>query len=166
MAEVSGVDSVKKLERDWRSMISISHDFFHRWRMVVEDRYGKEEAADLAKRFWESVGEGTAASYLKRGKDTEDLEQIVNYFVKASLVMGEAARIVREGKDVLLVHDSCPWVDTYRDYGAPGQCQAGCDRWFQTALQQISEGFSVQTESSLAAGDINCSRRFSEKNNK
>jgi len=158
-------DVIKKLERDWRSMIFISHDFFHRWRMVLEEKFGAEETVALVDRFWESVGEGTAESYLKRGRDTADLEQIVNAFVRASLVMGESAKSVKEGNDVLLIHDSCPWVGSYKDYGAPGQCQAGCDKWFETALKAISQDFTVQTDSCMAAGESTCTRRYSRKNN-
>lgn len=163
MAVVDESAVVKKLERDWRSMIFISHDFFHRWRMVVEERLGEEETTALIERFWEVVGEGTAESYLKRGKDVTDLEQIVNYFVRASLVMGESARAVKEGNDVLLIHDACPWIDSFRDYGAPGKCQAGCDKWFESALRKITSDFSVQTEGCLAAGDSGCIRRYSKK---
>ncbi len=162
MTEVTS-DALKKLERDWRSMIFISHDFFHRWRRVLEEKYGAEETVALVDRFWELVGEGTADSYLKRGRDTEDLEQIVNAFVRASLVMGESAKSVKDGNDVLLIHDACPWIGSYKDYGAPGQCQAGCDTWFETALKKISPDFSVQTDSCLAAGDSTCTRRYSRK---
>ncbi len=161
--EVRTSDAAKKLERDWRSMILISHDFFHRWRMVLEEKLGAEETFQLVDRFWELVGEGTAESYRKRGKDTGDLEQIVHAFVKASLVMGEKARLEKEGNDVLLIHDACPWIDSFRDYGALGQCQSGCDKWFQTALKNISNDFSVQTETCLAAGGSNCTRRFFRK---
>jgi hypothetical protein len=158
-------DAIKKLERNWRSMIVISHDFFHRWRMVLEEKFGAEETAVLVERFWESVGEGTAESYLKRGRNTEDLEQIVNAFVRASLVMGESARSTKDGNDVLLIHDACPWIGSFKDYGAPGQCQAGCDKWFRTALETISSDFTVQTDSCLAAGESSCTRRYSRKNN-
>ena len=58
MTEVNS-EAIKKLERDWRSMIFISHDFFHRWRMVLEEKFGAEETADLVDRFWKSIGEGT-----------------------------------------------------------------------------------------------------------
>lgn len=163
MAEVS--DALKKMERDWRSMIFISHDFFHRWRMLLEEKFGPGETADLVNRFWESVGEGTAKSYLQRGKDPGDLEQIVGSFVKASLVMGESARLAKDGNDVLLIHEACPWMDSFRDYGAPGQCQAGCDKWFEKALTNISGDFLVHTDSCMAAGDSSCTRRFSRKNN-
>lgn len=162
MQEVNS-DTLKRLEKDWRSMIYISHDFFHRWRIVLEEKFGTEETSALVNRFWELVGEGTAESYLKRGRDTGDLEQIVNAFVRASLVMGESARSQKDGNDVLLIHDDCPWIDSFKDYGAPGQCQAGCDTWFETALHRITNDFSVQTESCLAAGDSTCTRRYSRK---
>lgn len=159
MPEVSS--DAKKLQRDWRSMISISHDFFHRWRQVVEEKYGLEESMNLADRFWELVGDSTADSYLKRGKDTNDLEQIVDAFVKASLVMGESARMARNGDDFLLIHDACPWVDSFINYGAPGQCTAGCDSWFKRALKKISGDYSVRTECYIPAGGSTCTRRFS-----
>jgi len=146
-------------------MIFVSHDFFHRWRIVLEEKFGKVETVALVDRFWELVGEGTGKSYLKHGRDTEDLEQIVNIFVRASLVMGESARSAKDGNDVLLIHDFCPWIGSFKDYGAPGQCQAGCDKWFDTALKTISRDFAIRTDSCLAAGDGTCTRRFSRKNN-
>lgn len=161
MAEAN-TDS-KKLERDWRSMIFISHDFFHRWRQVLEQKYGAEESMKLANSFWELVGESTADSYLNRGKDTNNLDQIVDAFVKASLVMGESARMAKDGDDVLLIHDACPWVDSFKNYGAPGQCTAGCDEWFKSAIKKISDDFSVKTECYIPLGGKTCTRRFSRK---
>jgi len=161
MAEVN--KDAKKLERDWSSMILISHDFFHRWRQAVEEKYGAEESNNLANRFWELVGESTANSYLMRGKDTNDLEQIVKAFVNASLVMGESARMAKDGDDVLLIHDACPWIDSFKNTGAPGQCIEGCDKWFESAITKISDNFSVQTEGHIAAGADTCTRRFYRK---
>lgn len=161
MADSSNNDD-KRMEQNWRSMIFISHDFFHRWRMVLAEKFGAQETAVLVERFWEAVGQGTGESYLKRGKDPQDLEQMVKFFVRASLVMGEKARWVKRGNDVLLIHDACPWIDSFKDFGAPGQCQAGCDKWFETALKTVSEDFSVQTESCMAVGDGNCTRRFKD----
>lgn len=155
------MDDLKRLEKDWRSMIFIAHDFFHRWRQVVEEKYGADEGAALVNRFWELVGIGTGEVYLKRGKGTDSLAEIVKAMVRASLVMGESARMEQSGEDYLLIHDSCPWIDSFRDYGAPGQCQAGCDRWFETAVKIISPKISVKTESCLAAGQSTCTRRFS-----
>ncbi|GAB6171125.1 hypothetical protein JCM15765_06030 [Paradesulfitobacterium aromaticivorans] len=155
-------EAYKRLEKDWRSMIFIAHDFFHRWRQVVEEKYGVEAAEGLITRFWELVGEGTGESYLKRGRDTENLEQVVRAMLRASEVMGEQVRMAVDGDDYLLIHDACPWIDSFKDYGAPGQCQSGCDHWFGTALKVISPNLRVLTESCLAAGDNACVRRYSK----
>ena len=158
----SSEEAYKRLERDWRSMIFIAHDFFHRWRQVVEEKYGVEEAEGLIIRFWELVGEGTGESYLKRGRDTENLEQVVKAMLRASEVMGEQVRMAVDGNDYLLIHDACPWIDSFKDYRAPGQCQAGCDHWFGTAIKVVSPNLSVRTESCLAAGENACVRRYSK----
>ncbi|MDT3698674.1 MAG: L-2-amino-thiazoline-4-carboxylic acid hydrolase [Thermincola sp.] len=150
-------------EKEWRSMIVISHDIFHCWRQVVEEKLGPKEAVELVDRFWERVGEGTGKAYLNRGRDTGDLEQIVGAMVRVSQTMGEKARMIKEGNDYLLIHDACPWIDSFRDYGAADQCQAGCDRWFVKSTETISPQFTVMTESCLAAGDKNCTRRYSKK---
>lgn len=155
--------TIGKLEKEWRSMIVISHDIFHCWRQVVEERLGSEAASELVNRFWELVGQGTGKAYLKRGRDTGDLEQIVGAMVRVSKTMGEKARMAQDGDDYLLIHDTCPWIDSFRDYGAEGQCQAGCDRWFVKSIETISPELTVKTESCLAAGDSNCTRRYSKK---
>ncbi len=141
-------------------MIFIAHDFFHCWRKTVEEKLGTEVTSDLVLRFWELVGQGTGDSYLKRGRDPGDLEQVVKAMVRASQVMGESAAMVRDGDDYLLVHETCPWIDSFKNYGAPGQCQAGCDRWFESAVAAISADIAVGTESCLAAGDQTCRRRY------
>lgn len=153
---------VKRLEKEWRSMIIISHDIFHCWRQVVEEKFGVETASELVNLFWERVGEGTGKVYLKRGRDTRDLEQIVGAMVRVSHTMGENARMTRDGNDYLLIHDFCPWIDSFRDYGAEDQCQAGCDRWFIKSTETISPEITVKTESCLAAGDRSCIRRYSK----
>ena len=141
-------------------MIFIVHDFFHSWRKTVEEKFGPEVASDLVLRFWELVGQGTGDSYLKRRRDPGDIEQIVKAMVRASQVMGESAVMVRDGEDYLLVHEACPWIDSFKNYGAPGQCQPGCDRWFESAVVTIPADISVTTESCLAAGDQTCRRRY------
>lgn len=156
-------DAYKRLEKDWRSMIFIAHDFFHRWHQVVEEKYGKEEAEGLTLRFWELVGQGTGESYLKRGRDTENLEQVVKAMMRASEVMGEQARMEADGDDYLLIHEACPWIDSFKNYGTPGECQAGCDHWFATAAMVVSPKLKVKTEGCLAAGDNACVRRYSKQ---
>lgn len=150
----------KKVERNWKSMIQISHDFFHRWRQAVEEAMGPQEAGKLVQRFWELVGQGTAEAYLRKKRDPDNIEEVVQAFARASKVMGETVRVEKDGDAVLLIHDACPWIDSYRDYGSPGQCQPGCDRWFGAAVEGISPRLRVETTACLAAGDQTCTRRF------
>lgn len=157
-------DLAKRLaraERDWQSMQRICHDFFHGWRRAVEDRCGEEVAKELEMSFYGCIGEGTGRMYLERGGKPEDLEKMVYTLVRASEVMGETAHMKREGADVLLIHEACPWIDSFRATGAPNQCQAGCDHWFRTTARSISPNVCVETESALPAGDATCTRRFS-----
>lgn len=149
-----------KMLRNWKGMIFISHDFFHRWRQTVEETVGQQDARKLVERFWELVGQGTAEAYLKKNKDPNDVEEVVQALARASEVMGETVRVEKDGEAVLLIHDACPWIDSFRDYGAPGQCQAGCDRWFGATAEGISSRLRVETASCLAAGDKTCTRRF------
>lgn len=111
-------------------------------------------------RFWELVGQGTADVYLSKQKDPNNVEDIVVSLARASEVMGETVRIDKDGEAVLLIHDACPWIDSYRNYGAPGECQSGCDRWFGATAEGISPNLRVETTSCLAAGDSTCTRRF------
>ncbi|AGL00632.1 L-2-amino-thiazoline-4-carboxylic acid hydrolase [Desulfoscipio gibsoniae] len=156
---MSNTNSIK-LQRNWKNMILISHGFFHCWRQTVEETIGQQEAKKLVQRFWELVGQGTAEAYLKKNRDPDSVEDVVQAFARASEVMGETVRVEKDGEAVLLVHDACPWIDSYRDYGSPGQCQLGCDRWFGAAVEGISPRLRVETTACQAAGDQTCARRF------
>lgn len=151
----------ERAERDWQSMQRICHDFFHGWRRTVQERYGMAVAKELEMSFYEHIGVGTGQMFLDRGGKPHDLEKLVHSLVRASEVMGEAAHLTREDTDVLLVHTACPWMDSFRATGAPNQCQASCDHWFQTTAKTISPKIQVMTESALPAGDTTCTRRFS-----
>lgn len=164
MSDAKDIDPIKHLaraERDWRSMQRICHDFFHGWRRTVTDRFGPDVAKELETSFYGHIGEGTARTYLERGGTPDDLGKLVKSLVRASEVMGEAAHLLTENDDVLLVHTACPWMDSFRATGAPNQCQASCDHWFQTTAKAISPRIKVLTESALPAGDASCTRRFS-----
>ncbi|HNQ57856.1 MAG: hypothetical protein DPW12_09890 [Rhodocyclaceae bacterium] len=161
--EKGGADLEKALarkERDWQSMIRITHDFFHAWRKSVKDKQGEAAAKEMELAFWENVGVGTGEMYLKRGGKPEDLEQIAFTMQRASDVMGETAHMKKDGQDVLVVHTACPWMDSFRAAGLPNQCGEGCDRWFQVAAQTISPKVRVVTESQLPRGGDTCTRRF------
>jgi len=149
-----------KLQRNWKAMVIISHDFFHRWRQTVEETIGPQEAKKLVQRFWELVGQGTAEAYLKKKRDPDNVEDVVRALTRASEIMGGTVRVEKDGETVLLIHDACSWIDSYRDYGSPGQCQLGCDRWIGAAIEYISPRLRVETTACLAAGDQTCARRF------
>ncbi|MDR2239119.1 MAG: L-2-amino-thiazoline-4-carboxylic acid hydrolase [Zoogloeaceae bacterium] len=161
--EKSGADLAQALarkERDWQSMIRITHDFFHAWRKAAQDKLGEAAAMDMELAFWENVGVGTGKMYLERGGKPEDLERIAFTMQRASDVMGETARMEKDGNDVLVVHTACPWMDSFRAAGLPNRCGKGCDLWFQVAGRTISPKVNVITESLLPNGDATCTRRF------
>lgn len=148
-------------ERDWQSMIRITHDFFHAWRKSVADKHGEAAAQAMELAFWERIGVGTGEMYLARGGTPDSPEQIAFTMLRASEVMGETARMEKDGEAVLLVHTACPWLDSYRANGIANQCGLGCDHWFQTTARTISPRIRVVTESQLPAGGTTCTRRFS-----
>lgn len=154
-------DTERRLERDWRSMIRISHDFFHAWRKAVADAYGDERAAELELAFWAEVGKGTANAYLERSGDPEDLFRIVDVLRRASDVMGEVSE-TRQGDDgVRLVHTRCPWPDGYRSRGLAAHCGDGCDAWFRATAFGINPAVTVTTECRIPDGARTCTRLFS-----
>jgi len=146
--------------RDWQSMIRITHDFFHAWRRAVAAAHGERAAREAELDFWERIGAATGAAYLARAGNPDDPAQLARAMLRASEVMGETAHVERDGDSTLLVHTACPWLDSYRAHGLPGQCGAGCDRWFQTAVRTVSPRMRVVTESRLPDGDASCTRRF------
>jgi hypothetical protein len=147
-------------ERDWQSMIRITHDFFHAWRKSVADKHGEQAAREMELAFWERIGVGTGEMYLARGGKPDSPEQIAFTMVRASEVMGETARLERDGDAALVVHTACPWMDSYRANGIANQCASGCDHWFQVAARTISPRIRVVTESQLPRGGATCTRRF------
>jgi len=159
-----GSERLFNVERDWRTMILIAHDFFHCWRNLVRGKYGDSAAEELTLKFWEEIGKNTAQQYIIKGRiDPEDVEQVVNAVARSSGIMGETVRVEKDGDAFLLIHDACPWIDSYVRAGSAGQCQKGCDRWFAATLSQLSPRLMVKTLSCLAAGDAQCLRRFSKK---
>ncbi|MEW6424064.1 MAG: L-2-amino-thiazoline-4-carboxylic acid hydrolase [Bacillota bacterium] len=152
---------VETLTRSLRTLIWIAHDFFHCWRRAVQEKYGEEAAAGLTERFWQLVGRRTGELYLtKGGVSPGDIGAIVRAIARSSEIMGETVRVEQDGSDWLLIHDDCPWVASYREYGAPGQCVPGCHVWFAATLAAAAPEYTVTTESSLAKGDAACIRRF------
>lgn len=157
------LDRLQKLDRNWKTMILIAHDFFHNWRQAVCERYGEEVMEELTLRFWELVGKNTAAQYARAKIDGRDVERVARATARSSEIMGETVRVERDGEAWLLLHDACPWIDSYRRAGFDGKCRPGCHRWFQAAVQGLSPDLTVDTLASLADGDKQCIRRFYKK---
>lgn len=157
------VDRLKKLERDWKTMIMISHDFFHNWRQAVYEKYGEEAMEELTLRFWELVGGNTAAQYARAKIDGRDVERVARAAARSSEIMGETVRVEPDGDAWLLLHDDCPWIDSYRRAGFEGKCRPGCHRWFESAVKGLSPDLGVDTLACLADGDKQCVRRFYKK---
>jgi len=144
-------------------MIRVGHDFFHCWRLVLADDLGPQKTGELTLRFWDKVAEATARAYARGGAAAageNDLEGLVRLMARSSEIMGERVRVEADGDDFLLIHEACPWTDSYREYGG-GNCQPGCDRWFVKVAAAVLPGCRVRTERSIPAGGGECVRRFS-----
>ncbi|AGL00654.1 L-2-amino-thiazoline-4-carboxylic acid hydrolase [Desulfoscipio gibsoniae] len=153
----------QKLERDWKTMIVISHDFFHSWRRAVSEKYGDAAMEQLTYRFWELIGQNTAAQYKKGKVDSASAEQLARAVARSSEIMGETVRVEQEGDAWLLIHDACPWIKSYQQAGYPGQCRSGCDKWFSATVAELASGIAVETTACLADGDKWCIRKFYTK---
>lgn len=151
----------RRIERDWRSMIRISHDFFHAWRAVVARDYGEERAGRLELEFWGEVGRGTARAYLEHDGNPEALQRLVESLRRASEVMGEEARVEVAEDGVRLIHTRCPWPDGYRSRGLSAHCGDGCDAWFSATAFGVNPAIRVSTECRIPDGAQTCTRRFS-----
>lgn len=154
------VESLQKLEREWKTMILIAHDFFHSWRQAVFEKYGEQAMDELTLRFWELVGKNTAAQYAKAGIDGNDMGRLALAAARSSEIMGETVRTESDGEVWLLLHDACPWIDSFRKAGLGGKCGPGCHRWFEATVEGLSPELAVETLACLADGDKQCVRRF------
>ncbi|MFZ5649938.1 MAG: L-2-amino-thiazoline-4-carboxylic acid hydrolase [Bacillota bacterium] len=154
------MDRLQKLEREWKTMILIAHDFFHNWRQAVCERYGEQAMEELTLRFWELVGKNTAAQYARAGIDGNDMGRLALAAARSSEIMGETVRTGPDGEAWLLLHDACPWIDSFRKAGFGGKCGPGCNRWFEATVEGLSPELAVDTLACLANGDKQCVRRF------
>ena len=158
--EGKGFNTADRLDRDWRTMILIAHDFFHCWRQAVCEKYGESQMEELTLRFWDLVGKNTAAQYSKGKIDPLDLERVAMGAARSSEIMGETVKVRNEGDAWLLIHDACPWIESYKRAGFEGKCRPGCDRWFAETVRTLSPRLGVDTLACLGDGDDQCVRKF------
>jgi hypothetical protein len=157
------------LEQKFNLLSQITRASHFEWREAFIKMFPDLDPAEAVMNYWEIVGRDTARAFLKRiDRDKLVAPQIAEMIVNSSLAMGESAEMVQEndGK-VRLVHGACPWYDWHKKYDALEEDQPGCDCWFQTIVKDINQELnthvSVETLSSLPAGDENCTRIFTEK---
>lgn len=156
-------------EQKFNVLCQITRASHFEWRQAIMDMFPDENIMELVLKYWEIVGHDTAKAYLKKiDKDQPIAPQIAKMIVNSSLAMGESAEMSEEyNGNIQLIHSACPWYDWHQKHNALNEDQPGCDRWFQTIVNDINHELGsqveVKTTSSLPAGDRNCLRIFSEK---
>lgn len=149
------------VERKWRYMIPISHQFYIYGRKAAEDLLGADGVEKFIERFWRISGEDTARMYLELGRlNPDDLIGLVRAICRSSEIMGEDAEAKQEGDRAYVIHHHCPWPESYKRNGLPESCQGGCDIWFQTIAASISPRIRVRTTRSIPGGEGICVREF------
>lgn len=149
------------VERKWRYMIPVAHQFYIYSRKAAEELMGPEGADKFIERFWRTSGNDTARMYLELGKlDPNDLFGLVKAVARSSEIMGEDAEAKQEGNRAYVIHHDCPWPKSYKTNGLPESCQCGCDIWFQTVASTVSSRLRVRTTRSIPAGEGICVREF------
>lgn len=149
------------LERRWKSLVRVCHDFYFAWRKVLLDYLGADRGPEATRRFYDLVGRNTARAFREQlNLDGSDVEAVARAMARSSLIMGEEVQVCRRDDDILLIHTSCPWLEAYRRAGAEDGCLVGCDQWFHTTLAALSPALRFHTEESMVKGHGRCVRRI------
>jgi hypothetical protein len=173
VVEVARVDveaELRKLLAKFDTLCSIVRATWYEWRQAALE-FAREgvKPLDLVLRAWEIVGHDTAKSYFPALDVSKPsfLEDIAKLIVMSSQSMGEDAKVVKGEKpnEVYVRWDSCPWPEFARRYGAPMEEDlAGCDKWFQTVIDDINALFNTKvrlvTLKAIPKGDGICLRRL------
>lgn len=170
MARVDVEAELRKLLAKFDTLCSIVRATWYEWRQAALE-FAREgvKPLDLVLRAWEIVGHDTAKSYFPALDVSKPsfLEDIAKLIVMSSQSMGEDAKVVKGEKpnEVYVRWDSCPWPEFARRYGAPMEEDlAGCDKWFQTVIDDINALFNTKvrlvTLKAIPKGDGICLRRL------
>lgn len=170
MARVDVEAELRKLLARFEALCSIVRATWYEWRQAALE-FAREgvKPLDLVLRAWEIVGHDTAKSYFPALDVSKPsfLEDIAKLIVMSSQSMGEDAKVVKGEKpnEVYVRWDSCPWPEFARRYGAPMEEDlAGCDKWFQTVIDDINALFNTKvrlvTLKAIPKGDGICLRRL------
>jgi len=170
VARVDVEAELRKLLARFEALCSIVRATWYEWRQAALE-FAREgvKPLDLVLRAWEIVGHDTAKSYFPALDVSKPsfLEDIAKLIVMSSQSMGEDAKVVKGEKpnEVYVRWDSCPWPEFARRYGAPMEEDlAGCDKWFQTVIDDINALFNTKvrlvTLKAIPKGDGICLRRL------
>jgi hypothetical protein len=162
---------IRKLMTKFEALGNITRATWYEWRQAaIECARPEFKPLDLVLKAWEVVGHDTSKAYFTRLDVSKPsfIEDIGKCIVDSSTMMGEDAIIVK-GKnenEIFVQWDRCPWPEFARRYGAPMEEDVlGCDKWFQTVIEDINELFNtsvkLETLKAIPRGDRVCLRRIS-----
>ena len=159
------------IEKRFNVLCAITRGQHFAWRRAVAELCPGVDPERVVDRMWLEVGRDTAAAYLKRLDPAEPLApQVAKSIAWSSQCMGEDATVeVADGegsaKDEAFVrHTDCPWLHWHRRMDLLAEDRPGCDTWFQTMADEITDATGVrlrfETLQALPDGDPCCLRRL------
>jgi len=155
------------LEKRFDALCQIARAQHFAWREAVAETCPGVDPRAVVEKMWEITGRQTAAAYLKRLDPARPLApQVAAAVAWSSQCMGEDARVETpgEGDEAFVRHEACPWFDWHTRLGLLAEDRPGCDRWFQTTVDEINRALGtklrVATLGTLPDGDAACVRRF------
>ncbi len=161
---------IRTLINKFEALQNINRATWYEWReAAIECARPEFTPLDLVLKAWEVVGHDTAKAYFGMLDISKPsfLKDIAKCIVLSSTMMGENAKVIKSENEneVFIQWDRCPWPEFARRYGAPMEEDVlGCDKWFQTVIEDINELFNTKvklvTEKAIPRGDGICVRRL------
>ncbi len=155
------------LEKKFELLCGITRAAHFEWRQAALDMNPSLDPVELVCHYWKIVGQDTAKAYHKMIDASKPIpQQVAELLSKSSLAMGEKAdaKPGDKGSEYLLVHNECPWPKWHERYNALAEDQPGCDKWFMTIAEGLSESLGInlkiETVETIAEGAKTCTRRI------
>ncbi|MFH1319172.1 MAG: L-2-amino-thiazoline-4-carboxylic acid hydrolase [Bacteroidota bacterium] len=155
------------VEKKFKILCQITRASHFAWRQAAVESCPSVNPVDIVNKMWEITGHETSKAYLKRLEPDKPLpKQVADSIAWSSVTMGEDAKVVEgaDEKEVFLRHDGCPWYDWHQRLGLLEEDRPGCDKWFETAVDDINKelgtNVKIETQKSLPDGDDCCLRKI------